>query len=120
MNNEYRINASEDKTIVRMTTEETFSTKVSEYDSFFKMRFYEDDNFNAQFLADEIFNTELGEVTDVTANPYTGATSVTPTPFVQTLSTKDKKVSKDITILAIPYEEVSNEQGGYTITIGGY
>lgn len=49
---------------------------------------------------------------------YMGAYSVVPRIGEQTLNTKDKSMTKDVTVFAIPYEEVSNLSGGYTATIG--
>ena len=50
---------------------------------------------------------------------YEGDYEVTPRVDEQTLSTADKLMSADVTIKQIPYAEVSNIQGGKTVTIGG-
>lgn len=49
---------------------------------------------------------------------YEGRYEVTPRKIQQKLNTKDKSMSKDVTIFAIPYNEVSNPYGGKTVTIG--
>lgn len=50
---------------------------------------------------------------------YTGETTVTPKAFsTTTLETANKSVYEDITVLEIPYEEVTNPSGGYTVSIG--
>lgn len=50
---------------------------------------------------------------------YTGETTVVPKAFLQTvLETANKSVYSDITVEEIPYEEVSNVYGGYTVSIG--
>lgn len=51
---------------------------------------------------------------------YKGAYEVTPKPWEETvLPTQDKLLTGDVTVFEIPYAEVSNVQGGYTVTIGG-
>lgn len=49
---------------------------------------------------------------------YTGEYTVRPKVEEQVMSTRDKRMTKDVTIEAIPYYEVSN-QNGKTIIIGG-
>lgn len=50
---------------------------------------------------------------------YTGETTVTPKAFLSTvLETANKSVYENIEVLQIPYVEVSNESGGYTVSIG--
>lgn len=48
---------------------------------------------------------------------YDGAYEVIPNLFEQTLVTNNKKMKNDVTIHATPYSEVSNDAGGYTLTI---
>lgn len=48
---------------------------------------------------------------------YDGAYEVTPTAREQILHTKHKKMEDDVTVHKTPYSEVSNEYGGYTVTI---
>ena len=50
-------------------------------------------------------------------DPYEGAYEITPRVTDQTLATGNKHMEKDLTVLAIPYCEVSN-QSGTTIIIG--
>lgn len=49
---------------------------------------------------------------------YTGSYTVKPLVSEQTLVTKDKIMSDNVTVLEIPYSEVSNNDGGLTVTIG--
>lgn len=49
---------------------------------------------------------------------YTGEYEVTPKVESQTMPTKDKHMTDDVKINAIPYFEVSNNAGGVTIYIG--
>ena len=49
---------------------------------------------------------------------YDGETTVIPSAVTeQILQTKEKIVKEDITINKIPYAEVSNDAGGYTVSI---
>jgi len=50
---------------------------------------------------------------------YDGPYEVTPDWEATTLATKNKKVERDITVVAIPFESVSNLAGGRTVYIGG-
>lgn len=52
------------------------------------------------------------------AEKYTGSYTVKPSVSEQTLATKDKVMTDDVTVLEIPYSEVSNNDGGCTVTIG--
>ena len=49
---------------------------------------------------------------------YTGTHEVTPKTTAQTLPTADKRLTDDITVLAIPFYEVSNTAGGSTFSVG--
>ena len=49
---------------------------------------------------------------------YDGAYEVTPKVEEQSLLTKDKHMTDDVTVKAIPYFNVSNESGGSTVYIG--
>lgn len=53
----------------------------------------------------------------VTADVYDGEYEVTPAVDAKVLGTKSKLMMDDVTVLAIPYYEVSNEQDGYTAII---
>lgn len=50
--------------------------------------------------------------------PYEGDYEVVPKVTAQTMPTKDKVLSKDITVKSIPFFNVSNTSGGETIYIG--
>ena len=51
---------------------------------------------------------------------YNGPYTVTPLAGDEViLETEDKLLLENVTVLEIPYAEVSNLQGGYTVTIGG-
>ena len=50
---------------------------------------------------------------------YAGSYECIPTMYEQGLATKDKMMRDDVTVHAIPVEQVSNTSGGYTVTIGG-
>lgn len=49
---------------------------------------------------------------------YTGEYDVTPKVTEQSLKTKDKHLTDDVTIKAIPYFNVGNNSGGSTVYIG--
>lgn len=48
---------------------------------------------------------------------YNGPYEATPSLEIQTLYTKSKKMKNNVTVNATPLSEVSNESGGYTVTI---
>ena len=50
--------------------------------------------------------------------PYEGDYEVEPLISSQVLSTRDKVMTDDLTILGISYQDVSNAAGGRTIIIG--
>lgn len=63
-----------------------------------------------------------GTVTAAKSRPYPmyeGPYEVTPLFDEQILETRKKSMADDVTVLAIPIYEVSNPQGGTTVTIGG-
>lgn len=49
---------------------------------------------------------------------FDGSYTVVPAVAAKSLQTKDRLMSDDVTVTAIPYYEVSNPQGGSTIVIG--
>ena len=57
-------------------------------------------------------------VTELINEQYTGEYEIRPLVEPQTLETKDKVMMENMTILEIPYAEVSNTSGGITATIG--
>ena len=50
--------------------------------------------------------------------PYTGKYEVQPRLTEQILKTKNKSMLDDVTVFQIPFKEVSNPEGGTTVTIG--
>lgn len=48
---------------------------------------------------------------------YEGEYEVTPTPDEQELATANKSMHRDVLVHAIPYHSVTNEAGGYTVSI---
>lgn len=49
---------------------------------------------------------------------YDGEYTITPKPFEeQVLETKNKSLVEDVTVLEIPYSEVTNPEGGKTVNI---
>ena len=51
--------------------------------------------------------------------PYEGQYDVVPSVDFQLLPTAEKVLEDDVIVHPIPYSEVSNKFGGYTVTIGG-
>lgn len=51
--------------------------------------------------------------------PYEGSYEVVPSADFQLLPTAEKVLDDDVIVHPIPYSEVSNKFGGYTVTIGG-
>ena len=60
----------------------------------------------------------LPDVSVDDGDPYEGEYVVTPKVNEQTLPTKQKVMLDDMTVLAIPYAEVTNNSNGKTVTIG--
>lgn len=71
-----------------------------------------DQHIRVRFQAAQVIHTGGGE-------PYTGSYHVIPTYDDQSLPTKDKQLSKNVTVEAISVNRVSNPQGGITVYIGG-
>lgn len=70
--------------------------------------------WDAQFCDDGTFCACFGEVVEVSHDydPFPGPYVVTPLAWTdQTLATKDKNMTDDVTVLEVPYTEVSNEHG---------
>lgn len=61
----------------------------------------------------------LTEHIEDSAPVYSGTHSVMPSALTQTLPTKGKKLTADVTVLPIPVQEIANDAGGYTLIIGG-
>ena len=62
---------------------------------------------------------QVGHLSSTEYLPYEGSYEVEPLTREQILSTANKVMTQDIRIREIAYQEVSNESGGYTVTIGG-
>ena len=66
-------------------------------------------------------NLEVDMAAGVIINPeypmYEGPYISTPKTHSQVYETKEKAMSDDFTVLEIPYQEVSNPQGGKTVVI---
>lgn len=86
----------------------------------FKTEFvFNNDVFKTKFVSDnDVFNIEFvgGGIHD-TATTYKGEHTVTPSRKAKVLETANKVLSENITIVAIPYSEVSNLGGGKTFYI---
>ena len=61
--------------------------------------------------------TVASAIVMVTGDPYEGAYRVVPTTSEQILETKAKTMLDDVTVTEIPYQQVTNEAGGYTVSI---
>ena len=53
----------------------------------------------------------------VTGESYTGEYTVLPSRETKTLETANKVMTNNVTVLAIPYSEASNNSGGTTFYI---
>ena len=51
---------------------------------------------------------------------YEGSYEIRPKVWEQAMLTKGKLMLEDVKIQEIPYQEVTNQTGGKTATIGGY
>ena len=56
----------------------------------------------------------------VTVPNYDGIYEIMPDQAEHVMPTKGRLLHKDMKIHEIPYQEVSNNSGGTTVTIGGY
>lgn len=89
------------------------NVKFQEQNSRLPVKFTEESGtFNVNF---ENFQTVTN---NFDAPIYEGEYKVTPAVFEKTLNTANKYLKEDVTILKIPYAEVSNTMGGLTVTIG--
>lgn len=89
------------------------SFEVEEYYDLDIIDFLEEETFSSEFNIIEATGSNCNH------NLYSGSYEITPSVKKQTLSTKNKLLSKDITVFEIPYYEVSNVANGVTIIIGG-
>ena len=62
---------------------------------------------------------ELGSPVEKHYPIYDDPYIVTPDKTEQVLDTDDHLMAEDLTVLGVPYAEVGNVGGGYTVTIGG-
>ena len=83
------------------------------------LTFVIDEAESLDFTLDEAesLDFELDEYTQVTPDKYQGPYYVIPEVEPQLLETKNKLMSDDVTVWAIPYTEVSNPEGT-TVIIG--
>ena len=72
--------------------------------------------------SDQSFKVDCGEsqkvVEYVGGQVYEGEYTITPKIDAQTMPTKDKVLTNDVTVKAIPFFNVSNTSGGNTVYIG--
>lgn len=66
-----------------------------------------------RFSQDQYIKIRAGDY-----DPYTGDYIVIPSAEERVLDTDHKLLLDDVTVTAIPYVEVGNESGGYTVSIG--
>lgn len=87
---------------------------------FFDVTFEEESTFDVSFEdVNDCFCIDFGEFTDIsTYEFYDGEYIVTPDVIAQYLETDSKIMRDDVTVLAVPYAEVSNPDGGLTVIIG--
>ncbi len=86
----------------------------------FNVIFDEDDTFEVKMDEDDCFCVDFGEFAggEEHYDIYEGSYEVIPNTYVQILETDAKLMADDVTVYAVPYAEVSNPEGGYTVTIG--
>ena len=56
----------------------------------------------------------------VTVPNYDGEYEITPDQSEHVMQTKGRLMHQDMRVHKIPYQEVCNQSGGITVTIGGY
>ena len=81
------------------------------------------EEYELEYTESEILDTELDMaiiVNSIEGEHYQGEYVITPRVAAQTvLATTNKVMDDDVTVLEIPYSEVSNLIGGKTAIIGG-
>lgn len=65
--------------------------------------------FDVAFSDSQHFDVDFGGTAQV--NPYQGSYEVTPKVAQQTLPTKERYLSKDVTVYGVPRYDTSNEYG---------
>lgn len=85
-----------------------------------KIHFSEGQRFSPQFSdTDQIIKLDFGEHVGGIVDYWKGEYVFTPSLDGQEYATKGKTMSDNLVIDPIPYAEVSNPRGGYTVNIGG-
>ena len=79
--------------------------------------------FNVSFSEiDCVISADVGEIKKVTemigGEPYTGEYQIVPRVTEQNMLTRNKLMTDNVIVKAIPYAEVSNTSNGITVTIG--
>ena len=88
-----------------------------------KVKFAESDQRLAVKFSDtdQKFMANFGTIQTVTeyvgGEPYGGDYQITPAVDAQTMPTKGKVMTDDVTVQAIPFFNVSNNSGGSTVYI---
>lgn len=87
---------------------------------FFDVTFEEENVFDVSFEdISDYFCIDFGEFIEISKYEfYDGEYIVTPDTINQYLETDAKVMRDDVTVLAVPYAEVSNPDGGLTAIIG--
>ncbi len=96
--------------------EESVFFVTEETDPDFYIMFETGVGMDCQMEANEAFNVGFMDFVPGT-EIYRGRYEVTPTAAEQQLLTTDKKLLQNVTVHATPYSEVSNPEGGSTVTI---
>lgn len=86
----------------------------------FHIKFHEQNNFSIRLRHSTELTASFGEVQIVSDKypEYEGPYEVTPKIQEQVLETRNTSMLDDVTVLEIPYEEVTNLGGGLTAVIG--
>ena len=67
---------------------------------------------------EQVFSVSVASaIIMVTGDPYEESYTVIPTTSEQVLETKAKTMLDDLTVTEIPYQQVTNEAGGFTVSI---
>lgn len=85
----------------------------------YEFEFAEQDQTFEFGFEEPVINFELEQAIEIVhADYYEGEYVVTPKMFEGTvLPTKDKTMADDVTVLEVPFYEVTNESGGTTVYI---
>lgn len=85
-----------------------------------KIHFSEGQRFSPQFIdTDQLIKLDFGEYSGGIVDYWEGAYVFIPRINGQEYPTKGKTMAENMTIDAIPYSEVGNLSGGFTVNIGG-